>query len=382
VGQRSAAALVGELRRRGEEAGLAAVGIAPATPMEETRRILEERKAAGLSATMQFTYRNPVRSTDPSRLLPGAAALVVGAWPYGGRGTVGTPSDGRPPSGRPKGIVARYASRDHYADLGAALGGLAEVLKRAGWQARVVFDDNALVDRAAAERAGIGWFGKNSNVLLPGRGSWFLLGSVVTDAPLPVSTQVDDGCGPCKRCLGSCPTGALVAPGVLDARRCLAWLLQATGVFPLEYRVALGGRIYGCDDCQDVCPANRLAARLPGPDGVDKEGSNSDEPEVDLLEMLAASGPALLARHGRWYIPERDPRYLRRNALVALGNVGDGQSPEVQATLERYLDGPDDLLRAHAIWAAISLGRRDLVAGRPALAEDASTLVREEINRS
>jgi epoxyqueuosine reductase len=169
---------------------------------------------------------------------------------------------------------------------------------------------------------------------------------------------------------------------VLDARRCLAWLLQATGVFPLEYRVALGGRIYGCDDCQDVCPANRLAERLPGPDGVDKEGSNSDEPEVDLLEMLAASGPALLARHGRWYIPERDPRYLRRNALVALGNVGDGQSPEVQATLERYLDGPDDLLRAHAIWAAISLGRRDLVAGRPALAEDASTLVREEINRS
>jgi epoxyqueuosine reductase len=93
--------------------------------MEETRRILEERKAAGLSATMQFTYRNPVRSTDPSRLLPGAAALVVGAWPYGGRGTVGTPSDGRPPSGRPKGIVARYASRDHYADLGAALGGQA-----------------------------------------------------------------------------------------------------------------------------------------------------------------------------------------------------------------------------------------------------------------
>jgi epoxyqueuosine reductase len=278
--------------------------------------------------------------------------------------------------------VARYASRDHYADLGAALGGLAGVLKRAGWQARVVFDDNALVDRAAAERAGIGWFGKNSNVLLPGRGSWFLLGSVVTDAPLPVSTQVDDGCGPCQRCLGSCPTGALVAPGVLDARRCLAWLLQATGVFPFEYRAALAGRIYGCDDCQDVCPANRLTARRSGPDGIDEEGSNSDEAEVDLLEMLASSGPDLLARHGRWYIPERDPRYLRRNALVALGNVGDGQSPEVQATLERYLDGPDDLLRGHAIWAAISLGRRDLVTNRPALAEDPSPLVRDELDRS
>ena len=257
MGQLSAAALVGELRRCGEEAGLAAVGIAPATPMEATRRILEERKAAGLSANMQFTYRNPARSTDPSRLLPGAAALVVGAWPYGGQAAVRSP-----PDGRPKGVVARYASRDHYADLEGALRKLADVLKRAGWQARVVFDDNALVDRAAAERAGIGWFGKNSNVLLPGLGSWFLLGSVVTDAPLPVGTPVEEGCGPCTRCLGSCPTGALVAPGVLDARRCLAWLLQAPGVFPFEYRAALGGRIYGCDDCQDVCPANRLAARL------------------------------------------------------------------------------------------------------------------------
>jgi len=349
--------------------------------MEATRRILEERKAAGLSGNMQFTYRNPVRSTEPSRLLPGAAALVVGAWPYGGEPYGGEHSAGRPPDGRPKGIVARYASRDHYADLATALRGLADLLMGAGWQARVIFDDNALVDRAAAERAGIGWFGKNSNVLLPGRGSWFLLGSVVTDAPLPVGTHVEDGCGTCKRCLGSCPTGALVAPGVLDARRCLAWLLQAPGVFPFEHRAALGGRIYGCDDCQDVCPANRLAARLSQSDGHGEPSSKSEQPEVDLLEMLASSGPALLARHGRWYIPERDPRYLRRNALIALGNVADGWSPEVQATLERYLDGPDDLLRAHAIWAAISAGRRDLVASRPALAADPSPLVRDELAR-
>ena len=254
-------------------------------------------------------------------------------------------------------------------------------MKGAGWQARVIFDDNALVDRAAAERAGIGWFGKNSNVLLPGRGSWFLLGSVVTDAPLPVGTRVEDGCGTCKRCLGSCPTGALVAPGVLDARRCLAWLLQAPGVFPFEHRAALGGRIYGCDDCQDVCPANRLAARLSPSDGIGEQESYREQAEVDLLEMLASSGPALLARHGRWYIPERDPRYLRRNALIALGNVADGRSAEVQATLERYLDGSDDLLRAHAIWAAISTGRHDLVASRPALAEDPSPLVRDELAR-
>jgi epoxyqueuosine reductase len=373
----SATALVGELRQCGEEAGLAAVGVAPATPMEETRRILEERKAAGLSGSMQFTYRNPARSTEPSRLLPGATALVVGAWPYGGQ-----PAVRSSPDGRPQGVVARYASRDHYADLEGALRKLADLLKGAGWEARVVFDDNALVDRAAAERAGIGWFGKNSNVLLPGLGSWFLLGSVVTDAPLPVGTQVDDGCGTCKRCLASCPTAALVAPGVLDARRCLAWLLQDSGVFPVEYRAALGGRIYGCDDCQDVCPANRLAGRLSPPTSTAKQSSKPDEAEVDLLEMLASSGPDLLARHGRWYIPQRDPRYLRRNALIALGNVADGQSPEVQATLERYLDGPDDLLRAHAVWAAIAAGRRDLVISRPALAEDPSSLVHDELDRS
>ena len=295
-------ALADELRRRGAEAGLAAVGIAPAAPMEATRRVIEERKAAGLSGGMQFTYRNPARSTDPGRILAGAAALVVGAWPYGEgrspasavaparssgakvaahvhekvpaglhqRGPAGLHEKGPagpdpgPAPDRPQGRVARYARHDHYQDLRNALGLVAEVLMAAGWRARVVADDNALVDRAAAERAGLGWFGKNSNILLPGAGSWFLLGSVVTDAPLPTAAPVGDGCGSCRRCLSACPTGALVGPGVLDARRCLAWLLQATGVFPFEFRVALEGRIYGCDDCQEVCPANRLVARVGG----------------------------------------------------------------------------------------------------------------------
>ena len=170
----------------------------------------------------------------------------------------------------------------------------------AGWRARVVADDNALVDRAAAERAGLGWFGKNSNILLPGAGSWFLLGSVVTDAPLPTAAPVGDGCGSCRRCLSACPTGALVGPGVLDARRCLAWLLQATGVFPFEFRVALEGRIYGCDDCQDVCPANRLVARVGG--SGNGQGSNGAPGE-------AATNAERTGRRGR-----------RRPARIALGH--------------------------------------------------------------
>ncbi|MGH9106006.1 MAG: tRNA epoxyqueuosine(34) reductase QueG [Acidimicrobiales bacterium] len=425
--------LVDELRRLARRVGLAAVGIAPATPMEATRRVLEERRAAGLAGGMQFTYRNPARSTEPTRVLPGATALVVGAWRYGdresrargagrkgagggawpSRGSVGPSCDGVGPScaveprdgvgqvlehgldrpgeggldrpveaGRPVGTVARYARQDHYRDLRTALGALAEHLVQAGWSARVVADDNALVDRAAAERAGLGWFGKNSNILLPGQGSWFILGSVVTDAPLPPDQPVGDGCGPCRRCIGSCPTGALVSPGVLDARRCLAWLLQAPGVFPFEYRDALGDRIYGCDDCQEVCPANRAAARLAAPRAASAASPASTEgTAVDLLDMLAAPDEVLLASYGRWYIARRDPRYLRRNALVVLGNVADGRAPAVQATLYRYLTGPDEMLQAHAVWAACKLGRRDLLERVPGLLDDPSELVQDELRR-
>ena len=206
---------------------------------------------------MQFTYRNPARSTDPSRIMEGARSLIVGARGYQRQ----APGQSAVVAGR----VARYAWVDHYEPLRRALGSVAMALEAAGWQARVVADDNALVDRAAAARAGIGWYGKNCNILLPGAGSWFVLGSVVTDAPLPFDAPLADGCGSCQRCLPACPTGALTAPGVLDARRCLAWLVQAPGIFPFEYRVALGDRLYGCDDCQEVCPPNRRSARRAPP---------------------------------------------------------------------------------------------------------------------
>ena len=312
--------LVDRLRAAGQAAGLDAVGVADAAPFESTRRDLEERKAAGLAAGMQFTYRNPARSTDPGRSLPGARALVVAARSY----------HRRPPTraaDQPTARVARYAWEDHYGELRAGLDAMAGVLRQDGWRTRVLADDNALVDREAARRAGIGWYGKNANVLRPGRGSWFVLGSVVTDAPLPsTGGHVADGCGPCTRCLDACPTGAIVAPGVVDARRCLAWLVQAEGNFPVELRASLGDRIYGCDDCQEVCPPNRLTERrdepAPTPPGRGR-GLGRDRPEawVPLLDLLAADDATLLARHGRWYIPRRDPRYLRRNALVALGNV-------------------------------------------------------------
>jgi epoxyqueuosine reductase len=196
-----------------------------------------------------------------------------------------------------------------------------------------------------------------------------VLGAVVTDGPLAAcGAPLADRCGACTRCLDGCPTGAITAPGVVDARRCLSWLLQAEGPFPVEHRAALGDRIYGCDDCQEVCPPNRRAVPRP-PTG-------SERPWVPLLELLDPDDAVVLAHAGRWYIPRREVRYVRRNALVVLGNVGDGRDPAVVEALRSHLAHPDPLLRGHAVWAARRLGREDLLA---ALADDDDPSVRAEL---
>ncbi len=186
----------------GLRAGLCAVGVTTAGVFEGTRSDLVERKRHGLDGGMQFTYRNPDRSTDPGRILPGARSLVVGAWSY--RHEEPPAGAVRVPPGRPAGQVARYARRDHYASLREALGVVACALRERGWRRPVVCDDNALVDRAAAHRAGLGWFGKNSLLLLPGLGSWFVLGRW---SPTPRSGPTAPGGAvrPCRRGAGAAP---------------------------------------------------------------------------------------------------------------------------------------------------------------------------------
>jgi epoxyqueuosine reductase len=225
-------------------------------------------------------------------------------------------------------------------------------------------DDNAMVDREVAHLAGLGWFGKNANLLIGGAGSYFVLGSVVTTADYldEMTPPVPDGCGSCRRCLDACPTAAIVAPGVVDARRCLAWLVQRRGSFPLEFRSALGDRIYGCDDCQEVCPPTvRLGERHRLPTSSDDAVV---ERRVDLVGLLEASDEILLARHHRWYIADRDPRWLRRNALVVLGNIGHSRDSEVIAVLERYGADSDPLLAEHARWALEQIAARDDIDDR------------------
>ncbi|MEX1218225.1 MAG: tRNA epoxyqueuosine(34) reductase QueG [Acidimicrobiales bacterium] len=340
-----ATSLIEKLHGVASAAGVVRLGVAAVEPFEDTRHALVSRKAEGLHGGMSFTYRDPVRSTDPARILEGARSILVGAFPYAS-GDLSEPTfDG------PAGRVARYAATDYYGELRLALEQVASVLQEAGYRTKVVLDDNALVDRAAAQRAGIGWFGHNANLLVPGHGSWVVLGSVVTDAEFEPAEAVADGCGPCRRCIDGCPTGAIVGLGIVDARRCLAWLVQAEGTFPLEFREALGDRVYGCDECQEVCPPARRSPQAGEP--VESDGA-----WVELLWMVNASDEELLGQFGRWYIPRRDPRYLRRNALLALGNKGDPADQRVRVAIDRFLVGEDELLREHAEWAIGRLNGR------------------------
>ncbi|MDQ3470341.1 MAG: tRNA epoxyqueuosine(34) reductase QueG [Actinomycetota bacterium] len=333
-----------DLRALAAEHGIEHVGAAPATVMERARTALHERKAAGLAAGMRFTYNDPDRSTDPQRAVPGARSVLVAARSY--------LADGEPP--RPSGPharVARYAWVDHYTPLRAGLRAMARRLRTAGERAVSFADDNSIVDREIAHRAGLGWFGKNANLLLPGAGSWFVLGCVVTTAEFTSAEPVGDGCGTCRRCIDACPTGAIVAPGVIDANRCLAWVLQQPGAIAPELRAAVGDRIYGCDDCQEACPPTVVLGRRH-----QRPLDDDALAWVDLLDLLDADDQTLLDRHGRWYIAGRDPRWLRRNALVVLGNVADGHDERTVATLARYRNGDDEILSEHAGWASARLG--------------------------
>jgi epoxyqueuosine reductase len=333
-----------ELVDLAREHGIEHLGVAPAAVLTRARDALHQRKAEGLHAGMEFTYRNPDRSTDPGRAVEGARCVIVGARPY--------LADDTPP--RPagaQGAVARYAWTDHYAALREGLRVIGRRIRDAGHRAVVFSDDNSIVDREVAYLAGIGWFGKNANILLPGAGSWFVLGCVVTTADYPVATPLADGCGSCRRCLDGCPTGAIVAPGVVDANRCLAWLVQQPGTFPLEYRETLGDRFYGCDDCQTVCPP----AVRHGPRHTVALDAGA-QAWVDVLDVLESSDAELIESYGRWYLAGRDPRWWRRNALIVLGNTGDPTDQRTVATIHRYRASRDPILREHADWAATRLG--------------------------
>jgi epoxyqueuosine reductase len=344
-----------QLLALGRNSGLHQVGVASAEVLHRARQALNERKSQGLHNQMQFTYRNPNRSTDPTAALPSAKSVIVGALSY----STQMPEQPEKLSAR----VARYVWSDYYAQLRESLRQIAKQLESDGFRAVVLADDNSIVDREVAYQAGLGWFGKNSNLLIAGAGSYFVLGCVVTNAPLVVADKpVEDGCGSCRRCLDNCPTQAIIAPGVIDANKCLAWLLQKPGVFDRDFRVALGDRLYGCDDCQEVCPPTvRFEKRTSVIADEPVKHDDRANAWVSVQKILLADDESLLKEFGAWYIANRDPKWLRRNALVILGNIGDANDKLVVELLQKYCNHSDAILRSHAVWAAARLGLNHLL---------------------
>ncbi len=212
-------------------------------------------------------------------------------------------------------------------------------------------DANQHVDREAAARSGVGFYGKNTMLITRMHGSWVVLGTLVTTAALEPTPALGLDCGSCRLCIDACPTNALDEPGVLDTNACISYWTQSRHRIPEPVRVAMEDRVYGCDICQDVCPWNR---------GVEKRRAGTPPPpdaetHVSLVDWLEAEDAELRARYERLFVPRNDPRYLRRNALVALGNSA---GPEHRVHAEHYADSDDELLREHAEWALARLDER------------------------
>jgi epoxyqueuosine reductase len=307
------------------------LGVARAEAYAETERLIAERRARGLFGDLRFTLTNTPRSCHPERLVRGARSVIAAALP------LWRPAAPRP--AEPAGRMPRYAWSDPYGPLRERLTELADRLRARGARCSVFVDSNHHVDRDAAVRSGLAFSAKNTMAIVPGQGSFVALGAIVTDAELePADELVPPGCGSCTLCIDACPTEALIEPGVLDATRCLSATTQSRAPVPADHAAALEDRVYGCDICQDVCPWNagpaRRGADLPADPGA----------WVSLADWLELPAEELLARHAHLYVPDRDVRWLRRNALIALGNGPPGERELARG----YVDDPDPQLRAAA----------------------------------
>jgi epoxyqueuosine reductase len=321
-----------EVRRFGEELGLDAVGVTRAEAYTDTERHIRERRARGLFGWMRFTMAQPERSCHPETLLPGARSVISAALCYWQPEALPRPGQGR---------LARYTWDDRYAELREKLDALGRAV---GGGYRVLVDANQHVDREAAARSGVGFYGKNTMLITRRHGSWVVLGTLVTDAELEPTPPLGTDCGSCRLCIDACPTDALHEAGTLDATRCLSYWTQTPEPIPPAYRPLLEDRAYGCDICQDVCPWNR---------GVEKRRGAlpARDAHVDLVAWLEGDA------HGfdRLYVPRNDRRWLRRNAAVALGNSG---TAEHVGALERAAAGGDELVAEHAAWALARIAER------------------------
>jgi epoxyqueuosine reductase len=341
-----------ELAARARAVGFTKLGVASIDIPEDEQHLLRWLDE-GFHGEMEYMRRHGTLRSRPADLVPGTVRVIsvrMDYWPSGARDAGEVLGD------RSLGYVSRYAlGRDYHKVMRRALAGLAEGLagQIGAFGYRVCVDSAPVLEKALARNGGLGWIGKHTNLLARDAGSWFFLGEILTDLPLPLDAPASAHCGSCQACIPACPTGAIVAPYRLDARRCISYLtIEHHSAIPIELRPALGNRIYGCDDCQLVCPWNKFARSATHPDFKVRHGL--DAPRLaELFKWTAAEFDARMRGSAIYRIG-----YERwsRNIAVALGNelASNSGAEEARAALHARKEDASALVREHVEWA---LGR-------------------------
>jgi epoxyqueuosine reductase len=325
--------------------GFAAIGIAGIDLAADEARLAAWLEA-GFHGGMHYMERHGPRRSRPAELIPGTLRVISARMDY-------WPGDAAPAeqvlADASRGYVSRYAlGRDYHKVMRAALQRLAtQLAQRIGpFGYRVFVDSGPVLEKPLARDAGLGWIGKHTNLIASDAGSWFFLGEIYTDLPLPPGTPASAHCGSCEACIPACPTGAIVAPGRLDARRCISYLtIELRGPIPEPLRPLLGNRIYGCDDCQLVCPWNKFARAAAHPDFKVRHQLDAalltelfEWTEAQFEQRMAGSAIRRIG-YAQWL----------RNIAVALGNAAP--DPRAAAALQRRAAHPSELVREHVAWA-------------------------------
>lgn len=373
--QRIPVSLTEEIKAHAASLGFDLAGVTTADPPRHGDYYAEWIEQ-GMAGEMAYLERQVEKRQDPRKILPNARSLVVVAMNYRcpdpdpvsestlenapdhmpGHTLGGSPEDSleNTPESHPRGKIARYARGDDYHDVmkEKLLALLRFVQDRAGRpvEGKVYVDTGPVLEREFAVRAGLGWFGKHTNLIHKRVGSWLLIGEILLDIELDPDGPESDHCGTCTLCLEACPTDAIVEPYVVDSRRCISYhTIELKGAIPLEYRAAMGDRVFGCDDCQDVCPWNRRAPVTGHPAFAARPWNEMP----DLIEMLGLTPEAFRTRFRGSPVKRTKRRGLLRNAAVALGNTKD---PGVVPALADSLGDDEPLVRGHAAWALGNVG--------------------------
>jgi epoxyqueuosine reductase len=341
---RDPATLTRRIREEAGRLGFFKVGVARTGPLPDAGRF-DEWLASGMHGEMAYMARQAPKRRDPGKVLEGARTILALALNYH------TPEalTDDPLRGR----ISRYAAGgDYHRVVGERLAALCRFVEAEEPEAATLWyvDTGPVMEKVWAAASSLGWMGKHTNLIARGEGSWFFIGVVLLDLDLQYDEPERDHCGTCTRCITACPTGAIVAPYVVDARLCISYLtIELRGAIPRRLRPLIGNRIYGCDDCQEVCPWNRFAVPTPAPEL--RPRAENLMPELEGLVDLTPEEFARRYRDSPIRRVRRDG--LVRNVVVALGNSG---RPEAVPALARALADRSALVRAHAAWALGRLG--------------------------